>query len=93
MLGIVENMCGFVCPKCHLPSDVLPATSGGGAKLATNSDVPLLGKVPLDPLVGRSCDQGEDIFDSAATEDVTTSPVVKEYQKIVNKLKQMLTVE
>ena len=33
VLGIVENMSQFVCPKCKLSSTILPASSGGAEKL------------------------------------------------------------
>ena len=56
VLGIVENMSGFVCPHCDESVDVFG--SGGGVALATELDVPFLGAVPLDPAVRISGDQG-----------------------------------
>jgi ATP-binding protein involved in chromosome partitioning len=54
MLGIVENMGAFACPHCHKTSEIF---SHGGAKiLAEKYGIPLLGSVPLDPLV---CNTGE----------------------------------
>lgn len=33
VLGVVENMAQFVCPKCHLTSTILPSSTGGADKL------------------------------------------------------------
>jgi ATP-binding protein involved in chromosome partitioning len=45
VLGIVENMAGFVCPHCGERTDVF--ATGGGARLAGELGVPLLAQVPL----------------------------------------------
>ena len=85
MLGIIENMSGFVCPKCHVKSEILPASSGGADKLSADTGIPILGKVPLDPSIGQACDEGKSLF-----EEALDSPVVKVYQEIVQKLKSDL---
>lgn len=64
MLGLVENMAAFVCPKCSHASEVFRATTGGGEKLAHDVGVRFLGKVPLDPRIGMACDYGESFFDA-----------------------------
>jgi ATP-binding protein involved in chromosome partitioning len=56
VLGIVENMAGFVCPHCGVEEDVFG--SGGGERLARELDVPFLGRVPLDPSIRRAGDAG-----------------------------------
>lgn len=64
VLGIVENMSGFVCPNCEGQSQIFHATSGGGKALAEEMSVPFLGAVPLDPRIGVACDYGESFFDA-----------------------------
>ncbi|OAA58111.1 nucleotide-binding protein [Niveomyces insectorum RCEF 264] len=64
VLGLVENMSGFVCPKCRHTSEIFRPTTGGGRALAAELDVPFLGAVPLDPRIGLACDYGESFFDS-----------------------------
>ena len=50
LLGVIENMSYLRCPH----GDVLPVFGeGGGQRLAHTLGVPLLGKIPLDPEVGR----------------------------------------
>ncbi|MGH7458445.1 MAG: Mrp/NBP35 family ATP-binding protein [Longimicrobiaceae bacterium] len=57
VLGVVENMSGFVCPCCGTRSDLFG--SGGGRELAAGMALPFLGEVPLEPLVREGGDQGE----------------------------------
>ncbi|MDZ7687121.1 MAG: Mrp/NBP35 family ATP-binding protein [Halobacteriales archaeon] len=68
--GVVENMSGFICPDCGEVHDLFG--SGGGERLAEESDVPFLGSVPIDPSVRTSSDEGEPIvvadIDSPARE-------------------------
>lgn len=64
ILGIVDNMSGFVCPKCTHQSQIFEATNGGGESLAKEIGIPFLGAVPLDPRIGMACDYGESYFDS-----------------------------
>ena len=52
ILGVVENMSSFVCPKCHVESDIFPPTTGGARAMAEEMNVRFLGSIPLDPLIG-----------------------------------------
>ncbi len=56
ILGIVENMSGFVCPHCNQAVDIF--NTGGGEKLAAETGVPFLGRIPLDPEMVRAADLG-----------------------------------
>ncbi|AGO11768.1 AaceriADL006Wp [[Ashbya] aceris (nom. inval.)] len=47
LLGVVENMSGFVCPHCAECTNIF--ARGGGESLALESGVPFLGTVPIDP--------------------------------------------
>jgi Mrp family chromosome partitioning ATPase len=64
LVGLVENMAAFVCPKCDHASEIFQATTGGGRGLAEEMGIPFLGSVPLDPRIGMACDYGESFFDS-----------------------------
>lgn len=59
VLGIVENMGAFTCPECGSEHDIFG--SGGGETLSERSDVPFLGRIPLDPTVRSGGDAGEPI--------------------------------
>lgn len=54
--GVVENMSGLVCGSCGGKTPLFG--EGGGAELAENLEVPLLGQIPLDIALRRSGDRG-----------------------------------
>ncbi|KAF2852069.1 cytosolic Fe-S cluster assembling factor cfd1 [Plenodomus tracheiphilus IPT5] len=47
VLGVIENMAGFVCPNCSECTNVF--SKGGGEVMAREFEVPFLGSVPIDP--------------------------------------------
>ncbi len=56
ILGIVENMSGFICGHCNEVTDIF--LKAGGEKLASENEVPFLGSLPLDPRVAMAGDGG-----------------------------------
>lgn len=56
VLGVVENMGGFACPKCGEITAILG--SGGGRQMAGDMGVPFLGSLPIDPKIAEACDSG-----------------------------------
>ena len=56
VLGIVENMAVYVCPNCGHSSHIFG--EGGGAKMAGDYDVELLGSLPLDLRIREQADSG-----------------------------------
>ena len=79
VLGVVENMSGFVCPKCGEVTQVF--LSGGGKRIAEDMNVPFLGSIPMDPKIAESCDSGRALFgqDSA-------SPMARVMNKIIMRI-------
>jgi ATP-binding protein involved in chromosome partitioning len=59
ILGILENMSQFVCPHCGTTAPIFK--QGGGRRASEQLGVPLLGEIPLDPLVCQASDRGEPI--------------------------------
>lgn len=57
IIGVVENMSGFVCPHCSTRTEIF--RSGGGRKMAEDSGVSFLGSIPIDSTVGVDADQGK----------------------------------
>ena len=56
VLGVVENMSDFVCPRC---GEVTPVfRSGGGRRISEDMGVPFLGSIPIDPKIAEACDEG-----------------------------------
>ncbi|MCR3883593.1 Mrp/NBP35 family ATP-binding protein [Methanotrichaceae archaeon M04Ac] len=56
VLGIVENMSGFSCPRCGGAIDLFKV--GGGERAAEELQVPFLGKIEIDPAICESGDSG-----------------------------------
>jgi ATP-binding protein involved in chromosome partitioning len=56
VLGLIENMSGFICPHCGERTEIFG--SGGGRKLAASAGVPFLGEVPLGEAVVAASDSG-----------------------------------
>jgi ATP-binding protein involved in chromosome partitioning len=56
VLGVVENMSGFTCPKCGEHVGIFG--SDGGRLMAGEMGVPYLGSIPIEPAVSASCDSG-----------------------------------
>jgi len=55
VLGVIENMSSYVCPSCGQSSSIYPRTTGGAEEMCKNEDIPLLGKLPLDPTLVAGC--------------------------------------
>jgi len=79
VLGVIENMSGFACPKCGEITPILRA--GGGRLMAEEMQVPFLGSIPIDPLIAVSCDEGK-----AFVESGTSSPAAGAFRQIVRDL-------
>ena len=56
VLGIIENMAGYICPHCGEGSD--PFGSGGAEAAANEIGVPFLGRLPLSPAIRTASDAG-----------------------------------
>ena len=76
VVGIVENMSGFVCPHCGERVEVF--SSGAADELAAKYGAPVLGRIPLDPAVCASGDAGVPFMRSLAG-----TPVGKAFADVV----------
>ncbi|NLK62597.1 MAG: P-loop NTPase [Fusobacteria bacterium] len=79
IMGIVENMSGFVCPNCNEVTEIFK--TGGANKIAKEYRLDVLGKIPLNPEIMIAGDTGKPFiyFNSSSIE-------AKELQKIVNQI-------
>ncbi|XP_038064234.1 cytosolic Fe-S cluster assembly factor NUBP2-like [Patiria miniata] len=81
VLGIIENMSGYVCPHCTECSNVF--SKGGGESLAKEFSIPFLGCIPLDPQLAKCLEEGKSFVDS-----FPSSPSAGAIQDIVKTLLQ-----
>jgi len=79
VLGIVENMSGYTCPKCGHHEDLFK--SGGGKRAADGLDIPFLGSIPIDPSIVLGGDSGKPFV-----LEHPNSPATKAFEKIVEKV-------
>ncbi len=59
ILGIIETMSGFACSECGTTSSIFG--EGGAVALGKDTQVPVLGQIPVDAALVRACDEGEPI--------------------------------
>ena len=74
VLGVVENMSGFICPHCDKEVDLFG--TGGGERAAEDMGVPFLGRIPMDPRIVKSGDQGRPYI--AAVRESPTADAIRE---------------
>ena len=76
LLGVIENMSGFACPKCGEVTPIL--SQGGGRKMAEEMNVPFIGSIPIDPMIAASGDEGK-----AFVEMKEGSPAAQAFRDVV----------
>jgi len=81
IFGLIENMAGLVCPHCGETINVF--SEGGGAKVAEEMGVELLGSIPLDPRISRDSDEGTPFIISHPD-----SAAAKSFKSIVEKIEE-----
>ena len=82
VIGVVENMSGFVCPRCGEVTNVF--RSGAGRRIAKDMGVPYLGSIPMDPNVAEASDAGQPFIHAFAT-----SPTAKIMQEIIKPIEEL----
>jgi Mrp family chromosome partitioning ATPase/predicted Fe-Mo cluster-binding NifX family protein len=93
VLGVVENMSGFVCPNCGKRADVFGCD--GGKQMAEDFGVTFLGSIPMDGDLASACDSGKPFIDAhnesptaqaiAAAFEPLLVPDERKFEKIVEK--------
>lgn len=99
VLGLIENMSGYVCPCCGEVSNVF--STGGGAEMARREGVPFLGSMPIDTELvtlldaAESTEQGATDVQRDEASEVRSFGVLQRYQetssaKLINALIEKL---
>ena len=85
VFGLIENMSGFVCPHCNKSIDLFGA--GGGEKMAKETGIEFLGKVPFDHKVVSCGDSGVSLIDRHSG-----SPVAAAFDCIAEKMADLADI-
>ncbi len=86
VLGVIENMSEFVCPSCGKAYKIFG--EGAAAKACETYGVEHLGTLPLDPRIITLSDEGNPFV--VAEPD---SKAAKDFNKIVDKISEMIGIE
>lgn len=86
ILGMVENMSGFVCPHCGESTPIF--STGGTARAAEAMGIPLLGQIPLDLAIREGGDKGRPI-----TVEHPDSPQAKAFREMAQKVAARVSVQ
>lgn len=79
VIGVIENMSGFVCPNCGITVDIFK--TGGGEKMASEMGVPFLGRIPIDPKIVEHSDSGRPFL-----QYVTGSEAARAFESVISPL-------
>ena len=74
IVGIIENMSGFICPHCKKEINLFGV--GGGEKSAHDLGVPFLGRIPVEPEMVKFGDSGQPFI--SFNKDAQTAKVMDE---------------
>ncbi|MFO7896294.1 MAG: Mrp/NBP35 family ATP-binding protein [Candidatus Cloacimonadales bacterium] len=86
ILGLIENMSGFVCPDCGSVHDIFKGD--GTAQAAADFELDILGKLPIDPKIVLSGDNGKSF-----AADYPGSIPATEFKQIVDKIIKKLAAK
>jgi Mrp family chromosome partitioning ATPase/predicted Fe-Mo cluster-binding NifX family protein len=77
IVGMVENMSGMLCPHCNQRVDLFG--DSGGQTLAAETNVPFLGRIPIDPRIVAAGDGGRPFV-----QDLPESPAAKAFAAVID---------
>ena len=83
VLGVIENMSGFLCPECNTESELF---EGNIEELYNKTGVTLIGKVPFNRKLAAACDKGVPLQDES-------EPIVQRFQDITRKISDQLNIQ
>ena len=85
ILGIIENMNGFICPCCNKKSQIFKPTTGGAKVLCKQMNIQYLGSLPIDQLLLQCCENGKSFLKYSAKKDINTGTRIA----LINVIKQI----
>ncbi|KQC07875.1 MAG: hypothetical protein APR54_00580 [Candidatus Cloacimonas sp. SDB] len=85
VIGLIENMSTFICPHCHKTIDIFKGN--GVTKAATDFNLEVLGKIPIEPELAIAGDQGRSVYSD--DKNTATKKIFREIvEKIIKKVEK-----
>jgi Mrp family chromosome partitioning ATPase len=84
IIGLIENMSGFVCPTCSACTDVFTPTTGGSEAMCARLGIEFLGKLPLSSSVTQAGDKGSSVVTNIPQLRAVVDRVREITQKTIN---------
>lgn len=84
VLGIVENMSGFICPHCE--KEIHLFGTGGGEVAASQLEVPFLGRIPVETEMVRAGDSGEPYIQNRDKDSMAVQSMNEIIKRIENQV-------
>lgn len=84
IIGVIENMSGVTCPKCGTFIETFPGKAG--EEIAKELNINFLGRVPIDPKLSKSLDEGI----SFLSKDLEISSTVKNLFEISARVEELV---
>lgn len=81
VIGVVENMSGFVCKHCGNVTEMFTPNTGGAEEMCKEFNLKLIAKIPLEPMVMQATEKGIGIV-----KEYPTSVTTIELKKIVDEV-------
>ncbi len=85
IIGVLENMSGFICPCCQTRTDIFGPSGEKVQKMCAEMNVDYLGSLPLDPDMLKCCEQGKS-YTSSYPENLGAKMFKEFVQKVVNRI-------
>lgn len=79
IIGLVENMSGYVCPNCKDCTQIFG--KGGAESLAKLTAIPFITSIPIDPRLSECLDEGKDFVTSFSDSD--TAECIKRISNVL----------
>ena len=86
VIGLIENMSGFVCPHCGGSTDIFK--TGGGQKACNDLAVPFLGCVPIEARIVECGDKGKPFVLEHGD-----APSAKAFKQIVDRIEEYINLK
>lgn len=86
ILGVIENMSGFVCPHCQELTELFTPMTGGAKKMCEEFQLDLIGKIPIEPKIIEVTEKGDCIMQKWP-DTITAKELKKVVETIENKCK------